>query len=330
MKHPLGTTLLLVVLFVVAQVVGLVLVNLSIVSVHVNVETGQTELAHDTTAIGDRPDFLSWQTFLWIGLGVVIGTSLILLIIHFKKVHLWKAWFMLAVFLALYVSFGVLFPFPQFVVGVLTYLGFPPVRLIAFILALSLAYWKIHKPNPWVHNLTEVFLYAGIAVLLVPILDVFWSLALLLAISLYDAWAVWKSKHMVALAEFQKGSQVFAGLMVPKPAAKHAVLSAPKKAKAAKNVKVLPLPPRPTQATSAILGGGDIAFPLIFTGTVMEGLLLGGASRVAAFSEALLVTLGATVALALLFFYAKKNKYYPAMPFLTAGCLLGWLVTFLI
>ena len=308
MKHPLTTTMLLVALFVVAQIVGLVLVNLSIVSVGVNVETGQTELVHDTTAIGDRPDFTGWQSFLYLVFGVAVGTALLLLLIRFRKIKLWKAWFLLAVFLAQAVAFGVFLP---------------EVTALAFALALAL--WKVFRPNPWIHNLTEVFLYAGIAVLLVPILDVPWSLVLLLAISIYDAWAVWRSKHMVTLAEFQKGSQVFAGLMVPKPATKHAVKRPMKKA--AKDVKALP---QPTQATSAILGGGDIAFPLIFTGTVMEGLMLVGASRVAALSEALLVTLGATIALAVLFILAKKNHYYPAMPFLTIGCLLGWLVTFLI
>jgi len=37
-----------------------------------------------------------------------------------------------------------------------------------------------------------------------------------------------------------------------------------------------------------------------------------------------------TLALFSLFMYAKKNKFYPAMPFLTAGCFIGFLIAKLI
>ncbi|MBR9692723.1 hypothetical protein GOV07_02195 [Candidatus Woesearchaeota archaeon] len=307
MKHPAKVTIVLVALFVVAQLVGLWLVNESILAVDIDIETGEPVLEHSSTAIGERPDFVGWQSFLYLVFGVAVGTSLLLLLIKFRKMKLWKTWFFLAVFLAQAVAFGVVLP-----------------QLIALALALVLSIFKIYKPNPWVHNITEVFMYAGIAVLLVPILDVFWSLVLLLIISIYDAWAVWKSKHMVKMAEFQKDSKVFAGLMVPK---KGEPIPAPKKAKttskAAKTITLrAPSPPR--GGSYAILGGGDIAFPLLFTGAVMEGMILSGISNVNAYAQSLLITLGATIALAGLFMLAKKDRYYPAMPFLTAGCLFGW------
>ena len=64
----------------------------------------------------------------------------------------------------------------------------------------------------------------------------------------------------------------------------------------------------------AILGGGDIIFPIITAGVFYEafGLLSG-----------LLIAGLSTVALAGLFIMAKKGKYYPAMPFITAGLYLG-------
>jgi hypothetical protein len=34
--------------------------------------------------------------------------------------------------------------------------------------------------------------------------------------------------------------------------------------------------------------------------------------------------------LSLLFVYAKKDKFYPAMPFITAGCNVGWLIVLLL
>jgi len=309
MKHPLQTTLLLILLFVTAQVVGLLLVDASIKDVRVNVETGQRVLVHDETAIGERPHLQGYQSVLYLLFGVALGTGILLLLVRFRKMLLWKSWFFLAVFLALYVAFGVLLP-----------------KALALLLALSLAVWKIYRPNPWVHNLTEIFLYAGIAVLLVPILDVKWALVLLLAISVYDAWAVWQSKHMVKLAEFQKGSTVFAGLMVPKRGAQR--LKAGSAVSTTGGIAAKSAPRTPARgAGTAILGGGDIAFPLLFGGAVMEHTLLVSGSRLVALGASLLVTLGAALALAGLFWYSKKNTYYPAMPFLTAGCLLGWLVT---
>jgi hypothetical protein len=48
-----------------------------------------------------------------------------------------------------------------------------------------------------------------------------------------------------------------------------------------------------------------------------------------AFLQSSVIILTTTIALTLLFVFAKKGKFYPAMPFLTAGCLLGWVITLL-
>jgi hypothetical protein len=88
----------------------------------------------------------------------------------------------------------------------------------------------------------------------------------------------------------------------------------------------------------AILGGGDLAFPLLFAGVVLQdkvGKLFGtgvplGASTTQGVLAAACVSMGAIIAVASLFFFAKKDKFYPAMPFITAGCLLGWAASLLI
>ena len=68
------------------------------------------------------------------------------------------------------------------------------------------------------------------------------------------------------------------------------------------------------KANVAVLGGGDIIFPIITAGVMLNtfGIL-----------SALLVMAGATFGLGLLFFMAKKKKFYPAMPFITTGIFLG-------
>lgn len=123
---------------------------------------------------------------------------------------------------------------------------------------------------------------------------------------------------MVNLAKFQMEKlQVFGGFFVPyvskkdkakiklvraKIAAKKVKTNSEEVKKAASKIKV------------AALGGGDVAFPMIFLGAVF--LTFGLA--------AFFITL-ATTALALLFLllFSKKDTAYPAMPYLTVGGLLG-------
>ena len=64
----------------------------------------------------------------------------------------------------------------------------------------------------------------------------------------------------------------------------------------------------------ALLGGGDVVFPMILAGVVLQawGLI-----------PALIIILGAVLSLAYLFYISEKGKFYPAMPFISAGCLIA-------
>ena len=161
-------------------------------------------------------------------------------------------------------------------------------QIIAVVLSLILALLKIFKRNVITYNIPELFVYGGIAGLFVPILGIFSIFVLLILISIYDMIAVWKTKHMVKLAKFQSESNIFAGLYIPYK----------------KN-------------REAILGGGDIGFPLLFAGVILKEFN---------FTSAIIVSIITTISLFVLFMYAKKNKFYPAMPFLSAGCFIGFLV----
>lgn len=296
MKHPFFTTAILVALFLAAQVIGLALVYENIKDVRV--VDGQQVVEHETTAIGDRPDLHGQQTFWFIAIGVGVGTALVLLLIKFKAFNLWRAWFFAAVLLALFVAFGVILP-----------------RAAAFALAFALAAWKVLRPGPAIHNLTELFVYAGIAVLIAPLFDLAWIALALVVISVYDMYAVWKSKHMVAMAQAQTEANVFAGFSIPKRSAQRHALQAPrapgrKKANLGDSV--------------AILGGGDVAFPLLFSSVVLVWLIEGrGVAPLVALYETLIVSAACTVALAALFASSKEGRFYPAMPFLSLGCFAG-------
>jgi presenilin-like A22 family membrane protease len=193
-----------------------------------------------------------------------------------------------------------------------------------------------------VHNITEVLIYSGIAWLIVPNIPLGYVALLLVAIALYDAWAVWQSKHMVAMAQFQTESKLFAGLLVPYTASGVTTRTVTASAKPSKNVKPAKASMRPDVALgvkpvaraqegrNAILGGGDIAFPLFFSGATFIALLERGFATAQAFGLTLIVVAGSTAALTGLLVSARKDAFYPAMPFIGAGCFVGYAVLWLV
>ncbi|MEM4638049.1 MAG: presenilin family intramembrane aspartyl protease [Candidatus Woesearchaeota archaeon] len=324
MKHTLKVTIFLLSFFVLAQVTGLWLINKD-ATIKIN-DDGSISVSHSDTSLGERPRTEGFGSFLYLIIGVAVGTIIVLILVKFKKSNIWRYWFFLAVWMALSIAIGVL---------VKTKIFFD--YDVAMIIALILAIWKIWRPNIFIHNLTEVLIYSGIAVLLVPIFDVFWAIMLLLAISLYDMYAVWKSKHMVKMAKFQTKSNVFAGLMIPYKSKDNqlekSTINKKDKLATSKSINSVSLKVKGLNVKkpkTAILGGGDVVFPLIMTGAVMENLLREGLTKSQAFLQSSIMILTTTIALALLFFFAKKDKFYPAMPFITAGCLLGWVIVIII
>lgn len=300
MKHPLKITLLLIWLFLTSQIIGLILINMdAVVTREVN-ELNQTivKVSHNETAVGERPQTKGVASFLLLVVGLLIGTIILLLISKFGKFNIWRAWYFLAVWLAMSIAFGVFL-----------WKGY------AMILALALAFLKVYKRNPVIHNLTEIFVYSGIALLLAPILNLLWAFILLLIISAYDMFAVWKSKHMVKMALFQAKSEIFAGLFIPR--GKIVKIKEEKKEREISGKGK-------EEGGIAVLGGGDIAFPLIFTSVCMEYIIILGIDKIHALFYSLIITLFSTIALSLLFFFAKKHRFYPAMPFISVGCFLGF------
>jgi presenilin-like A22 family membrane protease len=128
---------------------------------------------------------------------------------------------------------------------------------------------------------------------------------------------------MITMAEFTKKSNLFPGVSVTytKKNDRTVILSNVKPAEKENKTKDST---HKTKARTGILGGGDVVFPLLFSGAVFTHLLEKGFTNLAALSYASIVSLGAAVALFLLFYFGIKERYYPAMPFITAGCLFGY------
>ena len=189
MKHNLKITILLFLLFLVAHVLGLVILNQY---------NFVNEVGKDLPYGLQPPEMEQNTSFIPIFIIILVGTALMLLLSRFKTMVLWKFWFFISLMITLTIAFG------AFV-----------AQGIALILALVFALFRIFKYNVYVHNLSEVFLYGGLVSIFVPVFNL-WSISILLVlISIYDFIAVFKTKHMVKLAKFQSKGKIFSGLYVP-------------------------------------------------------------------------------------------------------------------
>ncbi len=161
----------------------------------------------------------------------------------------------------------------------------------ALFVAGALTVIRLKEPDIYVHNMTEILLYGGLVSIFMPIFNVWTALILLICISIYDYIAVYVTKHMIMMAKSQDEENIFTGLVIRRG------------------------------DEVAILGGGDVAFSLLFAATI------GSAFGVpAAYITVYLVM----IALAGLILYGKRGKFYPAMPFVTTACAASLIINMLL
>jgi len=290
MKHTWNVTFLLIMFFFITQIVGLFIIN-GYIDQGQTQETGQ--VVEKPLPLLERPDVEESTSWVLIFGAILVGTVIALIIMKLKLFFMWKFWFFMSVWFCLTVAFY-------------AFAGL----YIALVLALILTVLKVFRSNIAVHNITEIFIYGGLASIFVFFMDLNSAVILLLLISLYDMYSVWKSKHMIKLAEFQTSQKLFAGVFIP--------YKMPKKTDKKKKGKTVSI-----AVKSAILGGGDIGFPLIFSGVVFKSLVLVYSLPVA-FLQTFIISVTTALALLWLFVKAESDKYYPAMPFVSIGCLAGY------
>lgn len=311
MKHNSKITLLLIGMFILTQFIGLYVVNyyspVKVIDGEIRNVSVPNNLPYGMEApqIEQERDFFA--IFPSIIIAFVIAISLLFLLQKFKAEIFLRAWFFVVVVIALGISLNAIIgPF------------WNPTNLYLYVLAIAipLAFVKIYKGNFFVHNSTELFIYPGIAGVFVSLLNIWTLIGLLILISIYDIWAVWHSGIMQKMAKYQIDTlKIFSGFFVPH-------LSKKQRAdiKLMKSKKV-DLSKKKFKVNIAILGGGDVVFPIIASGVALRYL---------GFWPAILVILGATLGLSYLLLFAEKKKFYPAMPYISAGIfagfLLGWIL----
>ncbi|MAH06898.1 hypothetical protein CMI38_01450 [Candidatus Pacearchaeota archaeon] len=303
MKHNSKITTILITMFIVTQLIGLFIISTyQIIPLPYGMEPPEE--------IKDQPQGPS------IIIAFIIAITLFMILIKFNLSTFIRLWFFIVTTLALGLALTAII----FSLNITTYYS-----LLALIIALPLAYIKIFKRHLITHNLTELLIYPGIAAVFIPLLNTIWIIIILLLISLYDIWAVWHSSFMEKMARYQiENLKFFTGFFIPYANKNQRKKIKQLKQKYKNNDKELEkhFKKSKIKVNLAILGGGDVIFPIITAGVFMIAYN--------SIIPALIISATATLSLLYLFILAKKGKFYPAMPFLTIGMYLGmifyWLV----
>ena len=304
MKHNLKITALLLSMFIITQLIGLYVVG------YYSPENKILPFGLDPPQPETQLDYAG--LFSGIIFAFVIAIFLLFFLTKFKWKFILKTWFFVVIIIALSIAFSV------FTNQLNIEISFLQIPVIATSIAIFFAIVKMSGKSFLVHNFTELLIYPGLAAVFVPLLNIWTIISLLILISVYDAWAVWHSGIMQKMAKYQINTlKVFSGFFVPYLSKKVKQQISKWKEKLSESQ----LKKKKIKVNVAILGGGDIVFPIITAGVMLKTLGL---------VPALFVIAGATLGLAYLFVAAEKKKFYPAMPFITAGIFLGILTSYVI
>ena len=286
-KHTTKITIIILLMFLITQFLGLWIIN------YYNQPDNALPFGME---VQETEDYNTVIDIISLVVAFAIAIGLFFLLRKKRAKHVIRLWFFIVVLISLGIFFTALFNFP---------LG---LAYIGLLIAIPIAFFKIFRRNLIVHNLSELMIYPAIAAVFVPFLNVNGAIILLTIISIYDMWAVWKSGIMQKMAKFQMEEvKVFGGFSIPyitkKQRAQLKKLRKQKTKSKQKGIKV----------RIGALGGGDSVFPLITTGIVLVHLGLG---------PAIFTIFGAFLGLTLLLLFSDKDKFYPAMPYISYGALI--------
>jgi len=234
-------------------------------------------------------------------------TVTILLIAKF-----WKKQFIQVIILGsiAYTSFFVFYPLLSFVVPYAT------LSLILSIIAAAILVFALIKYPEWyIINLCGIIVGVGAIGLFGISLSIFLVIVLLIGLSIYDAISVYKTKHMIDLADAVMDLKLPVMLVVPKNR-KYSLLKETKGLKEKIEEK--------EEREAFFMGLGDIVMPGILVASSFYNIADNG------FLIALSVMIGTLIGFAVLMSVVIKGKPQAGLPYLCSGAILGYVISSLL
>ncbi|NPA74950.1 MAG: hypothetical protein GXO25_02570 [Euryarchaeota archaeon] len=227
----------------------------------------------------------------------IIGvTAVILYIAKLKKIGILKAIFYFAV------AWTMLFA----LMPILYFIGIPYPGLISLAISVILTAILIKNPEWYMMNIVGILMAVGISLILGLSLGMVPIILLLSILAIYDAISVYKTKHMVSLADNVIQYNLPALFVVPsKSDFSYKKVKGIKKAKGKKK-----------EREAYYMGFGDVMIPgiLIISAATNFGLMAGVTTLI-----------GAVLAMILLTAMVNSGNPQPGLPYLNGGALAGLL-----
>jgi len=235
---------------------------------------------------------------------IIIFTILILLIAKF-----WKKQMIQIIILGAigYTTFFVLYPLIALVMP-----GFSMIALLLSLCAAGVLLVLLVKfPEWYVIDLCGIIVGTGAIAIFGMSLSIFLVIVLLIALALYDAISVYKTKHMIDLADTVMDLKLPVLLVIPKKR-HYSLIEETQSLKAQLEEE--------KEREAFFIGLGDVVMPGILVATVYyslnQGLLL-----------ALSTMIGTLAGFALLMTFVLKGKPQAGLPALCGGAILGFLIS---
>lgn len=191
--------------------------------------------------------------------------------------------------------------------GTITTLGIFVAENTATLLSVLLITLYLLWPYVWLHDLVLVLTLPGIAALLGASLNPWTVVLLLLAMSVYDYIAVYKTKHMVKMAKAMIAGRAIFAMIFPEHL---------------HGFKMRVDEAHPGEGFM-MLGTGDFVFPIIMAASAFS-ISFTAAWTVFGFS------LLGLLLMHLIFVFQKIRRPMPALPPLAAFAILGFAVSLLL
>ena len=178
--------------------------------------------------------------------------------------------------------------------------------LFSLSLMLMLIFWWLKNPSVFNQNFLMILGIAGVGASFGLNLKPYMVIVLLIAFSIYDWISVYKTKHMVKMAREMMDSRAPLAFVIPSRASGFA-----------ENLKQTQL-----GGNFLVLGGGDVAFPLILCASLTSRGML----------PPLLVAVFSLGGLFFTFYLLSRQKIrhpLPALPPIAFFAIIGYLLSFL-
>ena len=186
--------------------------------------------------------------------------------------------------------------------------------IIAIILAIILVILLFKYPEWYIIDICGIIVGTGAIAIFGMSLGILLVIVLLVGLAIYDAISVYKTKHMVDLADTVMDLKLPVLLVVPK--IRHYSLI--------KETKSLKQKLKEDEERDAFfLGLGDIVMPGILVTAVYNNIDLG-------LPIALSVILGTLIGFAILMIFVIRGKPQAGLPLLCGGAIMGYLISSLV